>query len=733
MPRQTPQLGLLIVAILATAQPTAADTDAPLECPLATPPGPGSIRRAPASEDATIEITADHMRSNLDAVSVFSGNVRLNREGASIFADEIIYDHNANRVDAHGDITLSSDAGHTIRAPALQYQVDDEAGYSEVSRFTLSDGRARGEAGRMWFDGSDRIWFEKLRYTTCPPGQDDWFLKASALKLDRASGLGTARGVTLEFLHVPFFYSPFFSFPITDQRTTGFLVPKFGYTDNQGFVLAAPYYFNIAPSFDDTLTPRFMSRRGLQLQNEFRYLTRRMDGSIDLEYLPNDSLFDDYRAAAHWRHNQSLAQRWGGYADIQWVSDGKYLSDLGETTTATSATHVPRTGQVSYDGDVWHFVGRTVYYQTLDNTIAADQRPFGRMPQLALSADWRPARNRPRAQLDSEWVYFTRGGGQSNRLDLAPSLSLPLHNNFGFLTAKAGARYTNYRLGTSDLISDMTPERFTSLYSLDSGLLFERELEARSEKWVQTLEPRLYYLYIPYENQDALPLFDTGLPDFSFYNLFRENRFIGADRVGDANQLTIGLTSRILEQHSGTERIRLSLGGIMYFDDRRVDIATPAAAVSDRASDLVGELYARLAKPWYLRGGLQWDSDARLIEKGNVLLQYHPSRNRIVSLSYRFIDNLQEQADFSTQWPLSRRFTGIARWNFSIRDRETLQAYAGIEFNNCCWALRMVGRQRILSDGAIDKGMLFELELTGLGKLGVSPENPLKQGQFIFE
>jgi LPS-assembly protein len=193
------------------------------------------------------------------------------------------------------------------------------------------------------------------------------------------------------------------------------------------------------------------------------------------------------------------------------------------------------------------------------------------------------------------------------------------------------------------------------------------------------------------------------------------------------------LSSRFLDARTGAERMRLSAGGIVYFDDRRVDISTPAAPASDSASDLVAELYAHLADPWYLRSGLQWDTDAHLIEKGNVQIQYHPRRDRIVNLGYRYIDNLQEQADFSAQWPLARRFTGIARWNYSVRDKETLQAYAGIEYNNCCWALRVVTRQRILSDGAIDKGVIFELELTGLGKLGVTPENPLQQGRFIFD
>lgn len=740
MPRRPPQPGLLSTIVSAALlSPSVIADEIVQECPhdAALFASRSPARATPSDSDGPIMIFADHSRTQLERVSVFSGHVSVRRDGTSILADEVIYNHQENRLDAKGDIRITTDAGHVIDAPVLQYRLNNEAGYSESADFSLSNGRARGEANRIWFDGSERLVFDRIRYTTCPHGQNDWFLKANRLKLDRESGLGTARGVVLEFMHVPFFYSPYFSFPITDQRQSGFLIPRFGFTDNQGFVLAAPYYWNIAPNFDDTITPRYMSRRGLQIQNEFRYLSSNLSGTADLEYLPNDKLFKDDRAAARWRHAQSLSTRWSTSADLSWLSDGSYLTDLGESTATTSASHVPRLAELRYSDERVRFLGRTQYYQTLDAGIPADDRPYGRMPQLILDAEVPGTPNRPSYRLESEWVNFTRGGISDNRFDITPSISMPWRNSYAFLIPKFAGRYTTYQLedtATRD-VPDKTPERYLSIFSVDSGLLFERDWDYNQRSLIQTLEPRIYYLHVPYENQDSLPLYDTGIPDFSFYNLFRENRFIGADRIGDSKQLTVALSTRFLERDSGIEQVRLSLGQTLYFRDRRVNI--PAGENNDNSSDTVAEVYARLADPWYLRSGVQWNPRENSTEKGNVLLQYHPDEKRILNLSYRFIDNLQRQTDVSAQWPLGRRWTGLARWNYSLRHERTLQAYAGVEFNNCCWALRVVARQRVLPnntpEGKVDKGIIVELELTGLGKLGVAPETPVSQGAFIFD
>jgi LPS-assembly protein len=476
-----------------------------------------------------------------------------------------------------------------------------------------------------------------------------------------------------------------------------------------------------------------MSRRGLQLQNEFRYLGQGYTGNVDLEYLPNDNVTNTYRAAAKYIHTQSFSPHWGGNLNMQWVSDRNYLVDLGDSIATTSATYLPHTGQLAYNDNIWRFAARTSSYQTVDITIAPLDRPYSLLPQLTLAADVPSEANHLHYTWDSEWVNFDRNAGVTGqRLDINPSVSLPLRNSYAFVTPKAGYRYTGYNLtNTTSATPDETPERHLPVFSLDSGLLFEREGTWRDHGYIQTLEPRLFYLHIPYENQNGLPIFDTGIPDFSFYNLFRENRFVGADRIGDADQATVAASTRFLNAQNGIEQVRFSLGQTFYFQTPLV--ALPSSTPAKATSNIVAEIQARLGQYWYVRGGLQWDSKQYATERSNILLQYHPARNKIINLAYRYNKSIQEQADVSIQWPLAARWALLSRWNYALPEKRTLQSYTGFEYTDCCWAFRITKGQRILADGATDNPILFELELSGLAKLGPRPESPLNTGKFIFE
>ena len=569
----------------------------------------------------------------------------------------------------------------------------------------------------------------EARYTTCPPGQDDWFLKAERIELDKHSATGRARNVVLEFMHVPLFYFPYFSFPLGDERHSGFLTPRFGYGNKLGFVAATPYYLNLAPNYDATLTPRTMSRRGLQLQSEFRYMRPGGAGLIEADYLPNDEQTDSYRAAGSLRYGQYFSPYWLAATDLQWASDINYFTDLGSTTHITSRTHLPRIAQLNYGDAHWRFSARAAGYQTLDASIPVNDRPYRQLPQLLLSGDVPGASGGLRYQLDSEWTYFDRATGVTgSRLDLHPALSLPLRNAYSFFIPKVGVRYTAYDL--SEASAD-GPNRTLPIASLDSGLIFERRGLWGETAYVQTLEPRLYYLRVPYKHQDTLPVFDSALPDFSFYNLFRENRFIGGDRVGDADQATLALTSRVLDETTGVERLRVSLGEVFYFNDRRVNL--PAGSIEPGHSNTVGELQAMLAPAWYLRGGLEWDNAQRATARGSAYLHYRPAKDKILNLGYRYGRDQQEQIDISGHWPLAAGWTAQARWNYSLPDALLLQAYAGLSYSTCCWAVRAGAQRRILPDGSTDNSVMFEFELSGLAKLGKPSESPLDQGRFIFE
>jgi LPS-assembly protein len=756
MPSQNLPRRLLCAAILATigsqpvvaAKPDAPQTARSLSCPD-TPalPVPTSNLAAEATDDERVHVYADRMESKLDESARFSGNVELRRNGLHLFADEAFYDQTNNMLDASGHIHLRKDSGETIVTPQLRYEMDTERGQAEDAQFAFAANAARGTAGRIQFEGRDLLKLESVRYTTCPPGQDDWFLRASELTLDKASETGTAWNASIAFMHVPIFYSPYLSFPITDARKTGVLAPHAGHSSSSGFFLSIPYYFNLAPDYDDTLTLRLLELRGTQALNEFRYLGESFSGKLETEYLPGDRTTNTDRSALFFRHTQTLSPLWSSAADIQWVSDNSYFIDLGNTTTDSGQTHLPRSLHLDYGGSIWRFSARAFTYQTLDNAIPLDEQPYQRLPQLVLTADSPSGPNRLHGTLESEWVSFYRPGSapdaplvveppfSGQRLDVLPSVSLPLRTSYFYFTPRAGYRYTSWRLGlntdTDNPDPDETLERGLPIYSLDSGFALEREGQFGDQAYTQTLEPRIYYVYIPYKNQDSLPVFDTALPTFNFYNFFRENRFTGADRVGDANQVTAAVTSRFLHPGSGVEQARVSLGQVQYFEDQRVNL--PSGTITQTSSDLIGEIYARLGQPWYLRAGLQWDNRAHDTRKSSYYLHYQPVTDRIVNLGYRYTKDLEQLVDVSAQWPLLTRWTGVARWNYSLPESSTVQAYAGLQYTSCCWAVRAIARHRQQPDGSVDNSVLFELELSGFAKMGESEETPLKQGKFIFE
>jgi len=734
MPDRLPQRRWIhaALALVCAAGLAGVQADEGPSCPElkpATKPLPGTQRRPAIEPNAPIRVQSDRAEGRGEEAIVFTGNVELRRGELHVDADELRYDKTTNTLDASGNARLRNDAGDVFLAPRLNYRLDTESGTADTTGFRLGKSNARGDAGHVDFRDGKRIEMRAARYTTCPPGQDDWFLKAGRIELDKDSATGRAHNMVLEFMQVPVFYFPYFSFPLSDERLSGFLAPRVGYGNKLGFVATAPYYLNLAPHYDATLTPRYMSRRGLQLQSEFRYLGPGAAGLAEAEYLPNDDQTGSYRAAGTLRYTQFFSPYWQAATDLQWASDINYFIDLGDTTRVTSRTHLPRIAALNYGDAYWRFSARAAGYQTLDASIAPNDRPYRQLPQLLLSGDVPGAPGGLHYQLDSEWVYFDRPSGVTGgRLDLHPAVSLPLRTSYSFFIPKLGVRYTAYGLSGAD---ETGPSRTLPVASLDSGLLFERRGLWGDTRYIQTLEPRLFYLRVPYKNQDTLPVFDSALPDFSFYSLFRENRFIGGDRVGDADQATLAVTSRLLDETTGVERLRLSLGEVFYFSDRQVNL--PAGNIEQGRSNTVGELQAMLAPAWYLRGGLEWDNAQSAVARGGAYLHYRPAKDKILNLGYRYRRDLQDQIDISGHWPLATGWTAQARWNYSLPDARVLQAYAGLSYSTCCWALRAGAQRRILPDGGTDNSILFEFELSGLTKLGKPGENPLDQGRFIFE
>jgi LPS-assembly protein len=715
----------------------------------------GTPRTKPA-DNPPLYIRAQELSSVQGDVTEFSGQVEARRDTQRLNADRLIYEKSANKVEAYGDVTLKDATGMSFFTTELHLELDSRVGYTGPSSFRIpSANNARGDAERIDFEGPDHTRLKQVRYTTCAPGRDDWYLRMSELDLDHAEDIGTAHHTTVTFQGVPLFYFPYLDFPISDQRKSGFLAPRIGVSGKLGTELATPYYWNIAPNYDDTFTPRLMSFRGLQVQNEFRYLTRHSEGQAEFEYLPNDNRANgDNRFAGIYKHKEVFSPLWTGNIDMRGVSDKDYLSDFGDNLQITSQTFLPQNAVANYRGSPWNFSVLASEYQTVDKTIPIDARPYARLPQLNLAASPPIEPNRVNYSFDSEAVNFrheetTKVAGE--RMSLGPAISLPLSNSYSFLTPKIGVRQISYNLTGA---TDDTPGTTAGVFSLDSGLFFERDSTWGGKLYNQTLEPRLFYLYVPYKNQDSLPIFDTGLADLNFSSLFRDNRYSGGDRQGDANQAALGVTTRFLDDKDGVERLRASVGRIYYFSNLKVGALTtttmttgatttittaPVGTTTAAASDIVGEAYALLSGNWHARTNIQWNREDNHVQKYSYYLQYNPAKNRIVNVGRRQSrDELIDQAEVSAEWPIQGRWTLRARSLYSLQDRHNVDSYAGFEYNACCWAVRVLAARRLVADttygttGIQANSIMFEFELIGLAKQGRVPDSPLQQSVFSF-
>lgn len=687
----------------------------------------------------------DNTRIEADAADIFrqeeraefAGNVQVEHANERLEADRVSYNRRDNTLDAEGQVYLEQ-PGLRVTGSRLHYQLDRRAGQAEQAEFRLTDSAARGYAASAEMLNADQSRYNQAAYTTCPPGNSDWLINADELEIDQSTGVGVARNASLRFKGVPFIYLPYATFPIDDRRMSGFLPPSIGTSENTGADFSIPYYFNIAPAMDATLTSRIMSKRGLLLGGEFRYLAERSRGEIQAELLPNDSERaageNSTRGALNIRADGKPLKRWRYEVDLNYVSDNDYINDLGNSLAATSVRHQERRGDIRYQGDGWNLLGRAQYYQTIDRTIAVNDRPYSRLPQLLLNLEKPDQAMGLTYHLRSEYVQFEHSSNskvKGDRFDLQPAISLPLRRPWGFFTPKLSLRHTRYDLENQTPGLNSSPSRTLPTLSLDGGLYFDRPTNWFGSTVTQTLEPRLFYLYTPHEDQSAIPDLDTSELDFSFANLFRDNRFSGSDKIGDANQLTTALTSRSLSRESGEELLRASIGQILYFRDREVQLTSASPVVDDDSSAIVAEVATRLSRNWRLQGGIQWNphqSDGAT-ERSAIGLHYADPKQRILNLAYRYTAGTIEQTDLSARWPISHQVHLVGRWNYSLLHEKTMESFAGIEYNSCCWITRFVVRDyRSDANSEGNLALFLQLELKGLTSLGDKIDQFLERG-----
>jgi LPS-assembly protein len=725
-----PGLALLFCVVAAQAQE-----------PRLRPPA-----RNPADAAGPVTINADRIEGYANQETTASGNAELRRGDVSIDAQRLRYIYATDEVQASGGVRLAR-GGDGMNGTGLRLRLHDNIGqfdhadyaFIRPSRGGFAPVSTRGTADVIKLEGKDKYHFENATLTTCKPGNNDWYMQAGELDVDMTRNLGVVRRGKLVFKGTPIFYVPWVDFSLNDERKTGFLPPSIGSSGKSGLEVSTPFYINLAPNRDLTITPRELSKRGLQLAGQFRYLGRGYDGDARFEEISKDRVANISRYALTMQHNQRFNSNLTGYLNINKVSDDNYFRDLSSRINVTSQTTLPRDGMLSYTGGWWTATARAQRFQILQDPANPIAPPYDRLPQLTLNATRQYVGGADLA-LASEFVKFTRGSVPvgvasgvntsdvvGSRLTFYPSASLPLIMPGAYLTPKLGFHSTSYSLARNPVDTPETVHRALPIASLDGGLTFERDSAFLGQKFRQTLEPRLYYLYVPYRDQSKIPLFDTGLADFNYAQIFSENLFSGGDRIADANQLTVAATTRLLSLTSGQEVLKATVGQRYYFQNQQVALDNVTPTRTDKTSDFLAAVSGHISRYWTLDSALQYNPQRNFFDRLGIGARFQPETAKALNLGYRFTRGSLNQVDVSAQWPLGGGWYGVGRYNYSMRDNRLVESLGGFEYNAGCWIGRLVLHRFATATGSFSSGVFLQLELNGFSRIGSNPLETLKR------
>jgi LPS-assembly protein len=675
---------------------------------------------SPIVEYATIDaLTFTTLDSGILHVG---GGVCLSMGKQKISTDELFYDEKKQLININSPLVYY-DGKQTINAQRANVNMEKEtADLSEVY-FQQDGAKANGSAGTFKSDKKTSH-LTALTYTTCPQNDQQWFIKAEVADLDQENQIGTFRKMTLQFKGVPLFYLPYAKLPLNNQRLSGFLIPEIGNSSTNGFNLAVPYYFNISENMDATIIPRIISKRGAMLGGEYRYLNENFAGEIYANYLPSDKLENIDRGFAEIKHRHKLSNNWSLNSRLRHVSDNEYFEDFGHNVSTTSQAYLYSFLNLNGYGDNWLFKGTFNEYQIISDNISLAREPYQTLPSLDFSWFNNDYTSSLDYGVDSNWTHFYKEQSiTSSRLDLMPYVEKTFQNSYSRITPRLAYRYTNWDYSNENFSSivDLSKSRALPILSLDYSVNFEKQF---SDGSFSSLEPRLFYLNVPYENQQNIPLFDSHELTYGSSLLYQTNAFSGADRQSDANQLSVGLSQRHFDKN-GAEKWNLTLGQIVYFDDRRVQLDS---SVETRHTSPIITEFNYFYRNWRATMSLHWDTEIDKSERALLKFQHKGDNNSLFNFAYRFRRGKIEQLDSSVVLPIGVNNRLIARWNYSLDERKTIEAIAGFEHKNCCWAMRVVGRRFVYNEaGDVNNGLFFELQLNGLGSIGRNPRRLLKQ------
>ena len=667
-------------------------------------------------------IDAETIEGVSDLEVTARGRAEIRRDDLSMFGEELRFNREFGRLAGEGGVRLESGADRFF-GPRLQYNSADDTGVFEQPGYLLQrEYTARGGAERIEFLGKGRYRLVNGTFTTCRPGQEDWRLEADALELDYDTEEGRARYPRLRFFGHTVLTAPYVSFPLENRRKSGLLAPYYSQNSRRGLEVGIPYYWNIAPEIDATLTPVYMVKRGEQLKNQARYLQSSYAGELKLEYLPNDEEFGHSRRGVSLQHAQTIRPNLTAQVDYNKVSDDRYFVDLASQVRQVSLRTLPQDAYMTYSGTAfgagYSLQTRAQKVQTLQDPLAPIVPPYDRLPQINFNAGKSDLGGFADGGLGAEFVRFKHETQvEGLRYSANPSVAMPLLGPGWFITPKAGMRYAGYSLDRTIEGQDAAPRVAIPWLSIDNGLVFERDAHFLGNNVTQTLEPRLFYVYAPYRNQDRIPLFDTALADFNYPQLFTENRFSGGDRFGDANQLTLALTSRLLATN-GQEALRGTIGQRYYFHEERVGLTPTSTLRTSPESDIIASVGGRPSRPWTFDATTQYFLREGLVQRFALAGRYSPEIAKVVNASYRFNRDAVRQIDLSGQWPLAQGWYGVGRYNYSLLDKRLLEGLAGFEYNAGCWVFRSVVQRIQAAAGVSSMALIFQIEFTGIGQVG---------------
>lgn len=797
---------------------------------------PGMDDSTPKDESPTFIGAKVSRYQQEQQIATLAGDVVMRQGSMQAEADEANLYQAENRGELNGNVKIR-DNGSLVVGDRAEIQLDTGEAQVDNAEYVMHKSRIRGNALYAKRSENAIIRLKDGTYTTCEPSSNAWQLKGNNITLNPATGFGTATNVTLRVKDIPVLYTPYIYFPIDDRRQSGFLPPSFSTSSDTGFMLVTPYYFNLAPNYDATLYPRYMAKRGLLMEGEFRYLTKSSEGQFGGAWLndrdderKDQTDYKDQRWMVNWQHKGGLDSRLMTEVDYTDISDPFYFQDLESDQIGVESRDVlNQQGKLTYRGEGYT---AALNVQAYELATISQITPYDKLPQITFNGvlpyhpggfdfSYETEAVRFERSLKDDLVFNKDGnpdtsagvvtdglgnviGGKrldqnifgiaranGTRFNAAPKISLPLTATYGYVTPSLKYVTTHYDLdldskGKSDLAGasaetlrlqgdySSTQSRNVPVFSVDSGLYFDRSTQWFGKNYNQTLEPRLYYLYVPYKDQSDIPLFDTGETLFNYSSLFRDNRFSSVDRIGDENKLSLGVTNRWIEEN-GFERQRFSIGQALYFKDRKVqlpgiDYRSRADSQSD-VSPYALEYEYRFNRDWRFNSDFNWDPDSRSTRSGSAMFHYQPEDdvNKVVNLGYRYRNDTIsynsttgqwqvgggdygqpgdanyvkdyykiQQHDFSVMWPIVPQWTAIGRWQHDYNRNRTLEAFGGFEYDNCCWKLRLISRYWVDYDDFSqatpqnekgDHGVFLQIVLKGLGGVvGNKVESFLDQG-----